>query len=58
MNEKFNDVRLLNERQLCTYIGLGRNKAMEFGEKCGAFKRIGARVLYDKKIIDKAIDEL
>lgn len=58
MNEKFNYVRLLNERQLCTYIGLGRNKAREFGEKCGAKKKIGGRVLFDKNIIDKAIEEL
>lgn len=57
MNEKFTDVRLLNERQLCTYIGLGRNKAREFVEKCGA-KKICGRVLFDKNIIDKAIDEL
>lgn len=58
MDEKFDNIRLLSERQLCVYTGLGRNKAREFGEKCGAKKKIGGRVLFDKNIIDKAIDEL
>lgn len=58
MDKNYDEVRLLSEKQLCVYTGLGRSKAREFGEKCGAVKRIGARVLYDKKIIDKAIDEL
>jgi hypothetical protein len=58
MEKDYDEVRLLSEKQLCTYTGLGRSKARAFGEKCGSVKRIGARVLYDKKILDKAIDEL
>lgn len=50
--------RLLNIRELMEYAGLGRNKAIEWGKEIKAEVRIGRRVLYDKSIIDKVLDEM
>lgn len=50
--------RLLQEPEMKLYIGLGRNKAREFCESIGATVRIGRRVLYDKAVIDAAIDAM
>ncbi len=52
------EARMLDITGLCVYLGLGRNKALAFGREAGALKRIGRRALYDKKIIDQALDEL
>lgn len=53
-----NEVRMMNAEQLCCYVGLGRNNAVAFARTAGAEKRIGKRCIYDKRIIDKALDEL
>lgn len=55
--QSFN-VRLMDITQLCTYIGLGKVTAREFAEECGAVLKIGRRCLYDKVIIDQAIDRM
>ena len=52
------EARLMDLETLTAYLSLGRNKAAEFGRECGAEKHIGRRCLYDKKIIDDAIDGL
>lgn len=52
------EVRMLDADALSIYIGMGKTRAVEFGEKCGAKRKFGKRALYDKKVIDKAIDEL
>lgn len=49
--------RLLNVKELCTYIGMGHTRAEAWAREHGALKRIGRRVLYDRVAIDKAIDE-
>ena len=49
--------RLLNVVELCEYIGLGKTKATEWGKAIGADKRIGRRLLFDRTIIDRAIDQ-
>ena len=51
-------VRMMNLDELCCYTGLGRNTAMKFGKEAKANKRYGKRVLYDRKIIDEALDNL
>lgn len=50
--------RLLSVTELCTYLSLGRNRATEFGKRIGAEKKVGRRRLYDKKVIDQALDEM
>ena len=48
--------RLLDMAGLCAYLALGRNKSIEFAKEVGAMRRIGRRVLYDKTVIDRALD--
>ena len=52
------EIRMLSVEALMAYISMGKSKASEFGEKCGAKRKMGKRTLYDKRIIDKALDEL
>lgn len=52
------EVRMLDVDGLCTYISMGKTKATEFGERVGAKIKMGKRTLYDKRIIDKALDEM
>lgn len=55
---KESETRMLDVNALCAYISMGKTRATEFGEKCGAKRKIGKRTLYDKRIIDRALDEL
>ena len=50
------DKRLLNIDEVCTYIGLGQVRAREYMNEIGAVKKFGRRVLFDKTIIDSAIN--
>lgn len=52
------ETRMLDVNALCAYISMGKTRATEFGESCGAKRKLGKRTLYDKRIIDKALDEL
>lgn len=52
------EVRLINTEELAAYIGIGRSRAASFGKEAGAEVRLGSRLLFDKKIIDKALDQL
>lgn len=49
--------RLLNTKELCNYIGMGESRGVEWAKGIGAAKRIGRRLLFDRYIIDKALDE-
>lgn len=48
--------RLLSMRELTRYTGLGKTKAREWAESIGAARKIGTRALYDKQVIDAALD--
>lgn len=50
--------RLLSESEARAYIGLGRNRCREYCIQIGAVRRIGRRVLYDRAVIDRALDEM
>lgn len=50
--------RMLDVSGLCIYLNMGRNRAVEFARDIGAEKRIGRRCLYDKRTLDRALDEL
>lgn len=50
--------RLLSADELANYIGLGRHTARKFAEEVGAVKRYGKRVLFDRVVIDKALDQM
>ena len=50
--------RMLSQKQAEEYTGMGRNTLAEFAGKVGARRKIGKKVLYDKRAIDEAFDAL
>ncbi len=58
MNDAKSEPRLLDTPELMAYTGLGRNNAMRWGNEIGARVQIGRRVLYDRKVIDRHLDDL
>lgn len=53
-----NEKRLFDTKELAGYLSCGRQKARAFADKCGATRRIGNSVLFDRVVIDRAIDEM
>ena len=51
-------VRMMGLPELCAYIGMGQTNARKFGVDAGAVRKIGRRTLYDRIVIDKALDNL
>ena len=48
--------RLLNVKKLCEYLGMGRGSAVQFARQIGAERRFGRRCLYDRTLIDAALN--
>ncbi len=46
---------LLSWDEAQVYCGLGRTAVRDFGERVGAIKRYGKRVLFDRVIIDETL---
>ena len=57
ISENISAKRLLGIGELTDYLGVGHCTAADFGKQCGAVVRIGRRVLYDRAVIDQAIEE-
>lgn len=53
-----NGKRLLDFNEFCLYTGLGRTKGGAWAKEIGAIRHIGRRVLFDRAVIDKAIDDM
>jgi len=49
--------RLLSSREAAAYLGLGLTSTRRFCDSIGATRRFGSRVLFDRLVIDKALDE-
>ena len=49
--------RMLNMKEVCIYTGIGKSRARQYMEEIGATKHFGRRVLFDKNIIDAALNE-
>lgn len=63
MRARQNDVdvrekRLLGIDDAAKYIGMGRVMTRKIMDEIGATRRIGRRVLFDKKIIDEILDKM
>ncbi len=56
MMEEYAGKRLLRTQEFCRYVGLGKTKGIEWAKSIGAVKHIGKRLLFDRVIIDRAID--
>ena len=50
--------RMMGIDELCAYLSLGRTTARKFAEDAGAVRKIGRRLLFDRRAIDRAIDGL
>lgn len=49
--------RMLNIKEVCIYTGIGQAMARQYMEEIGATKHFGRRVLFDKNIIDTALNK-
>lgn len=49
--------RMLNIKEVCVYTGMGQTRARQYMDEIGATKQFGRRVLFDKTIIDSALNE-
>lgn len=49
--------RMLNIKEVCIYTGIGQGMARQYMEEIGATKHFGRRVLFDKNIIDTALNK-
>ncbi len=54
----FTAKRLLDIREAAAYVGLGTTKTREWLTDIGALRRFGRRSLYDREIIDNALNRL
>lgn len=54
---KIGEKRMLNIKEVCTYTGIGQTRARQYMDEIGATKRFGRRVLFDKTVIDAALNE-
>lgn len=57
INRMYEGKRLLNMQEVCNYTGLGPTKARKWAREIGALKHIGRRALFDRVVIDKAIEQ-
>lgn len=55
---EISDKRLLNIKEVCTYIGQGETNTRILMDEIGATRKFGRRVLFDKKVIDEYLDSL
>lgn len=58
VKENFSNKRLLDAVEICTYTGLGRCAARALMDEIGATRKFGRRVLFDKTVIDVALDKM
>ena len=54
----FSEKRMLSALEMQSYVGLGRKQARAFAESVGAMRKYGRRVLFDRKVLDKALDDM
>ena len=56
VNKGLVNKRLFSAEEGQEYCSLGRLKFREFADRIGATKKFGTRVLFDRAIIDRALD--
>lgn len=58
VNNNLAEIRMLSLRQSADYMGVGINTARKLGKEIGAIRHYGRRVVLDKNVIDKYLDNL
>lgn len=51
-------IRLMSAEQGQKYVGLGRHNFRNWADSIGATRHFGRRVMFDKNVIDKALDRM
>lgn len=51
------DKRMLTIYEASQYVGLGTKSTRDYMRKIGAERKFGSRVLFDKNVIDQALDQ-
>lgn len=54
--EGLNEKRMLSIEEAAFYTGMGRTKCRQWLRDIGAIRKVGSRVICDKKVIDKELD--
>ena len=58
-NKEFADIaRMMSHKEAAAYLGLGLTTSRKLLEEIGATRHVGARVLFDRQIIDNYLDSL
>ena len=57
-NNSISDKRMLNVQEGCFYTGRGKTQFRQWMDEIGATRKFGSKVLFDKKVIDQALDNL
>lgn len=52
----YDGIRMFSIDEGVTYTGLGRSTFRKWTQEIGAVRKIGSRVLYDRAVIDSALD--
>ena len=58
MEVSINEKRMLNIKEVCAYIGQGETNSRIYMDEIGATRKFGRRVLFDKTVIDAALDKM
>lgn len=58
INGELKEKRLLNIKEVCIYTGRGQVTARKYMDEIGATRKFGRRVLFDKTVIDAALDKM
>lgn len=51
-------IRMMSAEQGQKYVGLGRHTFRKWADNIGATRHFGRRVMFDKYVIDKALDRM
>ena len=55
---QYTEKRLLDVGSLQFYLSMGKEFAERFATDAGARRKIGKRTLYDKRVLDEALDRM
>lgn len=58
MEVSINEKRMLSIKEVCAYTGRGETNARKYMDEIGATRKFGRRVLFDKTVIDAALDKM
>ena len=55
---EYAEKRMLSLEEAAQYIGQGAYRTRHYMDEIGASRKIGRRVVFDKNVIDRALDQL